>query len=68
MAVINVLELIKRGGLTKQQKDHLKQRLRSRMSELERAIKAVERGLAALGEKPKRKKIAKRRGRRRAKR
>jgi ferritin-like metal-binding protein YciE len=68
MATIDLLAVLKRGGLSKKQRDELKGRLRQRRIELEKAITAVERALEALGEKPKRKKTAKRRGARRAKR
>jgi hypothetical protein len=68
MATIDVLALIRQGGLSKEQRDHLKERLRKKRNELKKAMMAIERGLAALGEKPKRKKTAKRRTARRAKR
>jgi hypothetical protein len=61
MAVINVLELIRRGSLTNEQKNHLRQKLREKRNNLRRAIENCERALEALGGRAKRKKTAKRR-------
>jgi hypothetical protein len=66
MATIDILNLIKLGNLTAEQAAHLRKRLRDRKRELEAAMKKVDQGLKALGQKRKSKKAAKRRTARRA--
>jgi hypothetical protein len=66
MATIDILNLIKLGNLSAEQTARLKKRLRERKRELGAAIKKVDQGLKALGQKRKSKKAAKRRTARRA--
>jgi hypothetical protein len=64
MATIDILSLIKLGDLSPEQAAHLKKRLLDRRRDLEAALKKVEEGLKALGQKPKARKTAKRKARR----
>jgi hypothetical protein len=64
MATIDVLALIKQGYLSPKQKNHLKQKLRKKRSDLEKAITRVKQALEALGARAPRKKTKRRRGKR----
>jgi hypothetical protein len=53
MATVDILQLIKLGDLTAEQKTHLKTVLRGRKQKLEKLIADIDRGLKTLGGKSK---------------
>ena len=59
MGTIDILGLIKKGDMSKEQAAHLRKELRDRKKKLVDAIKEIDRGLKALARKPKSKKAAK---------
>ena len=60
MAIIDIVRLIKFDELTDEQRETWMEKLNERKRELEAAIAAVDKGLAALAVKPGRKRTARR--------